>query len=397
MSVIVKKFGGTSVANIDRIERIAEKIFTFYKHHPQIVVVVSAMEGETNKLENLAYQISDNPEPREMAALLATGEQVTISLLCIALIKKGCMARSYTGLQLGIETDSVFDNAKIKNINIDQIYKDLQAKRIVIVAGFQGVNSRGGITTLGRGGSDTTAVALAAVLNAKECHIYTDVDGVYTADPNIEPSAKKLHAIDFSEMIELAGLGAKVMQIRAVEIGSYYNIPIRVLSSFNDTDSCGTLIADYKNNLDYERIIKIAVLKEQVRVSIKNIEAQNIILILNQLADLQIQIDMLANINKNFSFVVNSRYLEQCNKILFSNVNKKNNLINYESLAKISLVGLGLASNSKLISGIYDILYRENINIEQIITAEIKVSILLNDIYLERAMKILHKAFSLTE
>jgi len=234
MSIMVKKFGGSSVANIERIEVVAEKIFQFYQKKQQVVVVVSAMQGETDKLESLAYQITPDPDSREMAALLATGEQLTISLLCIALIKRGCPARSYTGLQLGIQTDGAgFNKSRVKNIDPNKIYQDLQAGMVVVVAGFQGVDIEGNITTLGRGGSDTTAVALAAVLQAKECHIYTDVDGVYTADPNIEPNAKKLDSIDFSEMLELSGLGAKVMQIRAIELGGYYNMPIRVLSSFN--------------------------------------------------------------------------------------------------------------------------------------------------------------------
>ncbi len=394
MSVVVKKFGGTSVANIERIECIAEKIFQFYQNKQQIVVVVSAMQGETDKLESLAYQITPEPDTRELAALLATGEQLTISLLCMALIKRGCQARSYTGLQLGIETDGIVNNAKIKNINVNKIYQDLQSGKVVIIAGFQGVDPEGNITTLGRGGSDTTAVALAAVLQAKECHIYTDVDGVYTADPNLVPDAKKLDSIDFSEMLELAGLGAKVMQIRAVEIGKHYNVPIRVLSSFKQGDSVGTLITDCKNSLDYQQITKIATLRSQIRVLIKNIEHKNILLILQKMANSQIELDMLANNDRCLSFTISSKYLELF-KIILSCFEINEEIIDYTQVAKLSLVGVGLNSNPELIYKIYNSLCQESIVIQQIITSEIKVSILLNEIDLGIAIKILHEAFSL--
>ena len=394
MSVVVKKFGGTSVANIERIECIAEKIFQFYQNKQQIVVVVSAMQGETDKLESLAYQITPEPDTRELAALLATGEQLTISLLCMALIKRGCQARSYTGLQLGIETDGIVNNAKIKNINVNKIYQDLQSGKVVIIAGFQGVDPEGNITTLGRGGSDTTAVALAAVLQAKECHIYTDVDGVYTADPNLVPDAKKLDSIDFSEMLELAGLGAKVMQIRAVEIGKHYNVPIRVLSSFKQGDSVGTLITDCKNSLDYQQITKIATLRSQIRVLIKNIEHKNILLILQKMANSQIELDMLANNDRCLSFTISSKYLELF-KIILSCFEINEEIIDYTQVAKLSLVGVGLNSNPEIIYKIYKSICQESIVIQQIITSEIKVSILLNEIDLGIAIKILHEAFSL--
>ena len=245
MSVVVKKFGGTSVANIERIEFVADKIFQFYQQKQRVIVVVSAMKGETDKLESLAYQISDDPDPREMAALLSTGEQVVISLLAMALIKRGCPACSYTGLQLGIETDGMATKSKIKCINTQNIYQDLEASKVVIVAGFQGVDiNNGNITTLGRGGSDTTAVALSIALNAKQCDIYTDVDGVYTADPNIVPSAKRLNEIKFHEMLELSGLGAK----EAI-IGSLYSFYYT-----NDQEIFGVLCArfgDYKSAFAY--------------------------------------------------------------------------------------------------------------------------------------------------
>lgn len=398
MSVVVKKFGGTSVANIERIEFVAEKIFEFYQQKQQVVVVVSAMKGETDKLENLAYQITKDPDPREMAALLATGEQLVISLLAMALIKRGCPARSYTGLQLGIETDGVANKARIKNINTKNIYNDLQTGKLVIVAGFQGVDSEGNITTLGRGGSDTTAVALSIALQAKECHIYTDVDGVYTADPNLVQNAKRLDNIHFFEMLELAGLGAKVMQIRAVELGSYYNIPTRVLSSFNIDDNKNTLISSDKSNLEYSHVVKIANLSGQIKVTIKNIEQKNLEFVLKNFANLQIEIDMLTSFlsvnhnNYEISFVISKKYLEQCKTVL-NKASISIEFINYLQVAKLSLVGLGLSSNPEIISKIYTYLIEANIDILQVVTSEIKVSVLLNETDLELAIKILHTAF----
>jgi len=390
MELVVKKFGGTSVANVERIELIAEKIFEFYKQKQKIVVVVSAMSGETDRLENLAYKITPNPDPREMSALLATGEQLVISLLSIALIKRGCPARSYTGLQLGIETDGIVNKARIKNINTSNIYNDLQTGKVVIVAGFQGVDTDGNITTLGRGGSDTTAVALAVALQAKECHIYTDVNGVYTADPNLVSDAQRLDNIHFFEMLELAGLGAKVMQIRAVELGSYYDLPIRVLSSFNDKDDVSTLIS--ASSLEYKQVVKIATLSGQIKISIKNIAHRNWILVLKSFANLQIEIDMLSEHNNEVSFVISKKYFEQC-KIILTTVNESVTTNNCLQVAKLSLVGLGLSSNPEIVSQIYNSLHQENIVIQQMATSEIKVSILLNETDLELAIKILHNVF----
>lgn len=404
MSVMVKKFGGSSVANIDRIEFIADKIVNFYKQHKQLIIVVSAMQGETDKLENLAYKITPNPDPREMDALIATGEQVTISLLTIALIKRGCKARSYTGLQLGLYTDNVYNNAKIKHIDLNKINQDLENGVIAVVAGFQGMDQEANITTLGRGGSDTTAVALAAVLKAKECYIYTDVDGVYTADPNIEPNAKKLDSIDFSEMLELSGLGAKVMQIKAVAIGSYYNVPIRVLSSFNthnnSQDNKGTLIKQQTNNLDYKHLIKIAVMREQTKIIIKNLEYYNNLIILNKLAELGLELDMLSNNHNDLSFVISNKYLSQfLNQGLKQGQDSlvKQHDIQFLPIAKLSLVGFGIGSKLKLINQIYNSLYINNIIIKQAVTTETKVSVLLNEKDLELAIKILHKTLVVAE
>lgn len=416
MSIVVKKFGGTSVANIERIEFVAEKIFQFYQQKQRVIVVVSAMKGETDKLESLAYQISDNPDQREMAALLSTGEQVVISLLAMALIKRGCPACSYTGLQLGIETDGIATKAKVKSINTQNIYQDLEAQKVVIVAGFQGVDSNNGnITTLGRGGSDTTAVALSIALNAKQCDIYTDVDGVYTADPNIVPDAKRLEEIKFHEMLELSGLGAKVMQIRAVELGSYYNMPIKVLSSFKENDLSGTLISNIEKNIDknidkqlynsfrfnYNQIAKIASLTNQVKVFLINLPYKYLELLLNRFLDLQLEIDMLTSFSNNsnldlldlnVSFVISNKNLKLCQKIL-KNLEILNNHVNYIQVAKVSIVGLGLASDPVIIAKIYSSLNSVGIKIHQIITSETKVSILLNEIDLELAIKTLHSLF----
>ncbi len=401
MSLVIKKFGGTSVANIERIESVADKIFQFYQQKQQVVVVVSAMKGETDRLENLAYQISDNPDPREMAAMLATGEQLVISLLAMALIKRGCPARSYTGLQLGIETEGIATKARIKNINTVNIHNDLQQGIVVVVAGFQGVDSDDGmVTTLGRGGSDTTAVALSIALQAKECHIYTDVDGVYTADPNLVPNAKRLDSIHFSEMLELAGLGAKVMQIRAVELGSYYNLPTRVLSSFKTQDDSGTLIYDDNNlkNLQYSQVVKMATLVGQIKICLTNIKQNHFEFILQSFANLQIEIDMLSGCFNGYhddhqiSFVISNKYLEKC-KAIFTTVDIPVARINYLLVSKLSLVGLGLSSNPEIINKIYAFLSKVNITVQQIITSEIKVSVLLNEIDLELAMKVLHTAF----
>ena len=401
MSLVIKKFGGTSVANIERIESVADKIFQFYQQKQQVVVVVSAMKGETDRLENLAYQISDNPDPREMAAMLATGEQLVISLLAMALIKRGCPARSYTGLQLGIETEGIATKARIKNINTVNIHNDLQQGIVVVVAGFQGVDSDDGmVTTLGRGGSDTTAVALSIALQAKECHIYTDVDGVYTADPNLVPNAKRLDSIHFSEMLELAGLGAKVMQIRAVELGSYYNLPTRVLSSFKPQDDSGTLIYADNNlkNLQYSQVVKMATLVGQIKICLTNIKQNHFEFILQSFAKLQIEIDMLSGCFNGYhddhqiSFVISNKYLEKC-KAIFTTVDIPVARINYLLVSKLSLVGLGLSSNPEIINKIYAFLSKVNITVQQIITSEIKVSVLLNEIDLELAMKVLHTAF----
>ena len=433
MSLVVKKFGGTSVGNIERIEIIADQLLNFYKQKQPVVVVVSAMKGETDRLENLAYKITDNPDPREMAAILATGEQLVISLLAIALIKRGCPARSYTGLQLGIETEGIATKAKINSINTSNIHKDLDEGRLVIVAGFQGIDSvNGNITTLGRGGSDTTAVALSIALRAKECHIYTDVDGVYTADPNIVTEAKRLDSIDFTEMLELSGLGAKVMQIRAVELGCYYNLPIRVMSSFKPMDGKGkeqgTLISSLSrenHNLTYPQVIKIASIKGQVKILIKKIKQKDFKFVLNSLADLQIEIDLLSvdlnnlqDINISYcsnnksinainpintsnhdgnydpyyqiSFVINHKQLDLC-KYIFSQIGF--DLIDYFKVAKISLVGLGLSSNPDIINKLYSCLLAADINIQKVVSAETKVSMLLNEIDLEVAVNILHSAF----
>lgn len=395
MSVVVKKFGGASVANIERIEFVADKICDFYQQHQKIVVVVSAMKGETDKLENLAYRISENPNEREMAALLATGEQVVISLLAMALIERGCPACSYTGLQLGIETEGRATKSQVKRIHTQNIYQALQEKKVVIVAGFQGVDSyNGDITTLGRGGSDTTAVALAIALNAKQCDIYTDVDGVYTADPNIVPDAKRLEQIHFNEMLELSGLGAKVMQIRAVELGNYYNMPIKVLSSFNRKDLDGTLISN-AFSFNYNQVAKIASLNNQIKVCLINLQYSQLELLLNKFLDFGLEIDMLTSLNQNTSFVIGHKNLKLF-QFICKEVGILDEYITYIQVAKLSIVGMSLGSTPLVFSNIYNNLNLVGVKVIQIITSETKVSVLLNEIDLEISIKTLHKVF-LTE
>lgn len=440
MPIMVKKFGGSSVANIERIEFVADKIFEFYQQRQRIIVVVSAMKGDTDQLENLAYRISDSPNEREMAALLATGEQVVTSLLAMALIKRGCPASSYTGLQLGIETEGIATNARVKRINTYNIYQALKKNQVIIVAGFQGVDSiNSNITTLGRGGSDTTAVALAIALNVNQCDIYTDVDGVYTADPKIVPNAKMLEQINFTEMLELSGLGAKVMQIRAVELGSYYNMPIKVLSSFHRTDVGGTLISnsnnvtknsesyDVNNNAEYfhfnyNQTLKITSLNKQLKVLLINLQYKELGLLLDRFMSLELEIDMLttanhsmyiSNCNKsiccndqddpitmnsseslNVTFVISSKNLQLCKKVLQDyGISKSNDNIKYLEVAKLSIIGFNFSASSFIFNKIYSNLNLVGIKINQLIGSETKVSLLLNEIDLELAIKTLHATF----
>lgn len=402
MALIVQKFGGTSVGDLERIRQVADKIQKARSTGDKIVVVVSAMSGETDRLESLARKLSQTPNPREFDVLLATGEQVSIALLSMALIDKGCSARSYTGSQVYIRTDSAFNKARILGIDGSQIKSDLEAGKVVVVAGFQGVDECGNITTLGRGGSDTTAVALAAALEADECQIFTDVDGVYTADPRIVPFARRMPQVSFEEMIELSSQGAKVMQIRAVEFASRYNVPVRVLSTFKEGP--GTLITQFERNLDHSPVSGIAHNREEARILLRGIKDRPGMAadILGPLGDAHIEVDMLiqtpsVNGALDLAFTVHQRdyqaarsLLESCGKTLHLP-----EIEGDEKIAKISLIGIGMRSHPKVASTLFQTLGSQGINIQLISTSEIKVSVVIDEKQLEQGVCALHEAFQL--
>lgn len=405
MHLIVQKYGGTSVGDTDRIEKVADKIFWWRNCGYKIIVVVSAMSGETDRLLGLAKKITNRPNPRELDVLLATGEQVTIALLCIALEKRCCAARSYTGGQVRIITDSIFNKARILGIQKEAILSDLDANRIVVVAGFQGVDQAGNITTLGRGGSDITGVALAAALNAKECQIYTDVDGVYTADPRIVPSARLLQHITFEEMLELASLGSKVLQIRSVEFAGKHNMPLRVLSTF--TDGPGTLITfedmvTLKEPMEKVLISGIAFSRDEAKITILGVPdcPGTAFSILGPISDANIEVDMIVqNISRDntadFTFTVNRNDYEHTLEILRENSIGARDISGDNKIAKISLVGIGMRSHAGVASRMFQTLAREMINIRMITTSEIKISVVVDEKYLELSVRALHEAFEL--
>jgi len=406
MSLIVQKYGGTSVGDTQRIEHVAEKIISYRQRGHDIVVAVSAMSGETDRLIGLAKAISVRPLPRELDALLATGEQVTIALLSIALAERGYPARSYTGGQVRIVTDSVFTKARIQNIEAERIQADLAAGRIVVVAGFQGVDENGNITTLGRGGSDTTAVALAAALNAAECQIFTDVDGVYTTDPRVVPQARRLPRITFEEMLEMASLGSKVLQIRSVEFAGKYNVPLRVLSAFEETEGEGTLITFEEKTVEQPRVTGIAFNRDEAKLTIKGVPdrpgvAYNI---LGPIAETSVNVDMIVqNIGHDgmtdFTFTVHRNDYEQTMDIL-QNIKvalDAEEVVGDNNIVKISLVGVGMRSHAGVASKMFQTLASEGINIEMISTSEIKISVVVNEKYLELGVRALHDTFDLAE
>ena len=402
MSLIVQKYGGTSVGSVDRIENVAEKLIGFRKQGHDVVVVVSAMSGETNRLVSLAKQIHEDPTPREFDVLLSTGEQVTIALLAMALEKRGYAARSYTGSQVQILTDSTHNKARIREIDGSRIHEDLKQGRIVVVAGFQGADEHGNITTLGRGGSDTTAVALAAGLDADECQIYTDVDGVYTTDPRVVPEARRLERITFEEMLEMASLGSKVLQIRAVEFAGKYNVPLRVLSSFEEGE--GTLITYEDDDMEEALISGIAFNRDEAKLTIVGVEDQPGIAskILRPIADANIEVDMIIqNIAEDsttdFTFTVHRNDYDNALKTLqkiAKNLNARE-VTGDNKIVKISLVGVGMRSHAGIASKMFDALAKEGINIRMISTSEIKVSVVVDEKYLELGVRALHEAFEL--
>ncbi|RAR63549.1 aspartate kinase [Onishia taeanensis] len=409
MALYVQKFGGTSVGSVERIKAVAEKVKRFRDNGHQIVVVVSAMSGETNRLVDLASQINDEPTPRELDMLVSTGEQVTISLLAMALQKLGVPATSYTGAQVGIQTDSAHTKARIQRIETDDIQSDLNDGQVVVVAGFQGVDEEGNITTLGRGGSDTTGVALAAALKADECQIYTDVDGVYTTDPRVCSKARRLETITVEEMLELASLGSKVLQIRAVEFAGKYNVPLRVLSSFEDGGN-GTLIIadtdDEEDSMEEPLISGIAFTANEAKLTLLNTPDVPGVAsrILGPIADANIEIDMIvqnvapAGDYTDFTFTVGKGDYKQTMKILKEQVIPDlggGELRGDDNIAKVSLVGVGMRSHAGIASKMFRVLADENINIRMVSTSEIKISVVIDEKHMELGVRALHKAFGL--
>ncbi len=406
MALIVQKYGGTSVGTVERIENVARRVKGWVDRGNQVVVVVSAMSGETNRLIGLAQAIDPHPDPREMDVLVSTGEQVTIALLSMALQKAGCDARSYTGSQVHIRTDSAYSKARILDIDDARLRHDLNAGRVVVVAGFQGVDEQGNITTLGRGGSDTTAVAIAAALKADECQIYTDVDGVYTTDPRVEPKARKLDRITFEEMLEMASLGSKVLQIRAVEFAGKYNVPLRVLSSFDEVDGEGTLITLEEDGVEAAKISGIAFNRDEAKLTVRGVPDQPGVAykILGPIGEANIEVDMIVqNIAKDgttdFTFTVHRSEQEKALEILRKTAEQlgAREVEADDQIVKISLVGVGMRSHAGIASKMFETLAKEGINIQMISTSEIKVSVVVDEKYLELGVRALHDAFGLEE
>ncbi|MDF2181803.1 aspartate kinase [Neptuniibacter sp. CAU 1671] len=403
MALYVHKYGGTSVGTIERIEAVADKLAACRAEGHDLVVAVSAMSGETNRLIGLAKSIDDQPSPREMDVLVSTGEQVTIALLCMALEKRGIAARSYTGSQVRILTDNAFMKARIQDIDVANIQADLQAGRIVVVAGFQGVDAAGNITTLGRGGSDTTGVALAAALKADECRIYTDVDGVYTTDPRVVETAQRLDRITFEEMLEMASLGSKVLQIRSVEFAGKYKVPLRVLSSF--IDGPGTLISvEEEDTVEKPVISGIAFNRDEAKLTIRGVPDVPGVAskILGPVSKANIEIDVIvqnvaADQTTDFTFTVHRNDFETTRQILQQTAQMlgAREVVGDNKIAKVSIVGVGMRSHAGVASKMFDALADENINIQMISTSEIKVSVIIAEKYLELAVRALHTAFNL--
>lgn len=402
MALIVQKYGGTSVGTPERIAHVADKIIACRKQGDDVVVVVSAMSGETNRLLELSRAISARPSPRELDVLLSTGEQVTIALLAMALEQRGCAARSYTGTQVHILTDSIYNKARIQAVDDAHIRRDLEQGRVVVVAGFQGVDDKGDITTLGRGGSDTTAVALAAALKADECQIFTDVDGVYTTDPRVVPQARRLERITFEEMLEMASLGSKVLQIRSVEFAGKYNVPLRVLSSFQEGG--GTLITFEDDEMEQALISGIAFNRDEAKLTILGVPDHPGVAsqILCPIAAANIEIDMIvqnvaADATTDFTFTVHrndyDKALEVLNKV--ANELDAREVVGDNKIVKISLVGVGMRSHAGIASTMFQALAAEGINIRMISTSEIKISVVVDEKYLELGVRALHDAFEL--
>jgi aspartate kinase len=409
MALIVQKYGGSSVGTVERIKNVARRVAHHAKKGNKIVVVVSAMHGETNRLLGLAKELSAQPSPRELDVIASTGEQVTIGLLSIALHAMGYKAKSYTGGQVRVLTDSAHTKSRILEIDCDKILNEVEDGTIVVVAGFQGVDKDGNITTLGRGGSDTSAVALAAALKADECQIYTDVDGVYTTDPRIVPEARRLETITFEEMLEMASLGSKVLQIRSVEFAGKYQVKLRVLSSLDDPESeaPGTLITFEENpNMEQAIISGIAFTKDEAKIAIRDIEDRPGIAykLLAPIADANIDVDMIVqNVSEggkaNLTFTVSDSEYEKALAVLQQERDAGNfvcrDIVSNKDVCKVSVVGIGMRTHAGVAKRMFNALAQENINIQVITTSEIKISVLIEEKYLELAVRVLHKAFEL--
>ena len=404
MALIVQKYGGTSVGSVERISRVAERVMSWRAQGHDLVIVVSAMSGETNRLLALAQQMTPRPNNRELDVLLATGEQVTIALLAMALEAQGCPARSYTGAQVHILTDSAYNKARIRDIDAARVNRDLGQGRVVVVAGFQGVDEQGNITTLGRGGSDTTAVAVAAALKAGECQIYTDVDGVYTTDPRVVPSARRLRRLTYEEMLEMASLGAKVLQIRSVEFASKYNVALRVLSSFDEGE--GTLIGPEEAGMEQALISGVAFNRDEAKLTVLGVPDRPGVAyqILGPVAGANIEVDMIVqNIGvdgtTDFTFTVHRNDYDRALEILRHTASEMaaRDVSGDARIAKISLVGVGMRSHAGIASTMFQVLAHEGINIRMISTSEIKISVVVDEKYLELAVRALHEAFQLDQ
>ena len=405
MSLIVQKYGGTSVGTVDRIKAVAEKVAAGHRAGDKIVVAVSAMSGETNRLIGLASEIQEQPNLREMDVLVSTGEQVTIALLCMALQEAGIEARSYTGGQVRILTDNAHGKARIQEIDGHRIQDDLEAGKVVVVAGFQGADEAGNITTLGRGGSDTTAVALAAALNADECQIYTDVDGVYTTDPRVVAEARRLDKITFEEMLEMASQGSKILQIRSVEFAGKYNVPLRVMSSFEDGP--GTLISlEDDDQMEKPVVSGIAFNRDEAKLTIRGIPDQPGVAykVLGAVSAANIEIDVIVqNVAKDNSatitFTVHRNDLKRASDLL-EKIAADLGAIEVDTddrIVKVSIVGVGMRSHAGVAATMFESLAAEGINIQLITTSEIKITVVIEERYLELAVRALHSAFGLEQ
>jgi aspartate kinase len=413
MALIVHKYGGTSMGSTERIRNVARRVAKWHAAGHRIVVVPSAMSGETNRLLGLAREITDRPDPRELDMIASTGEQVSVGLLALALAREGVEARSYAGWQVPIRTDSAYTKARIEGIDPERVMRDLDAGRVVVVTGFQGVDDEGHITTLGRGGSDTSAVAIAAALKASECLIYTDVDGVYTTDPRIVPEARRLKVVSFEEMLEMASLGSKILQIRSVEFAGKYRVPTRVLSSLTDPlmpledeMRSGTLITfEEDENMEQAIISGIAFNRDEAKITILGVPDRPGIAaqILGPIADANIDVDMIIQNQAvggttDFSFTVHRGEYQKALDVLDSAVRDKigaREIGGDEKVCKVSAVGIGMRSHVGIASQMFRTLSEEGINIQMISTSEIKISVIIDDKYMELAVRALHKAFGL--